>query len=336
MYAQEKETVRRMADQLGQKRAEESAAAAQVWHQRLAADQTAGAQLRAIIQERPDAVSEQTQPVGTPGLHFPTGEQAAYVLANADQFPELASQVVDQWERERNPDDFRRAVDYWYAKHRMVLPTDMVRTPAEIAKLLKEHAVFERRYQETAAIAGPSMPDRATYLEANLNDYPLLAEARQEKIVAEARAKRPRVVGGPYTGSSKGGGGSSPSRGSSSDSSMRSSRSNSMRGSSNRSRNNRSDNNSDMIGVGGFNDSGGGRFGNNDGSGRGGGFGNNSRFGGSNSSFGSGSRSGGSNSSFGSGNSSFGSGNSGSGGSRFGSRQSGSRFNSNNSSNNNR
>ncbi|HKQ47642.1 MAG TPA: hypothetical protein VJZ71_06210 [Phycisphaerae bacterium] len=329
MYAKERDTVRQMADQVGLKRAEQSAASAKAWHERLASDQAAGTQLRAVIQTVPSSAIEAKEPVGTPGLHFPTGEQAAYVLANADQYPELAAQVVDQWERERNPDGFRGAVDYWYAQHRQVLPHDLLLPPTELVTFLKEHAVFERRYQETAAISGPSMPDRATYLEAHLEQYPALAQARQEKIFAEARAKRPKVVGGPYSGSSKGGGSSSGGGLSSSgDSSMRSSRSNSMRGSSNRSRSRsgRNDNDSGQFGgTGGFNDSGfgGGGFGNR------GGFGNNNRSGGSNS-FGSGG-------SFGGSNSSFGSGSSRSGGSRFGSRQSGSRFgNSGSSSNNNR
>lgn len=328
MYAKERDTVRQMADQAGLKRAEQSAASAKSWHERLASDQTAGAQLRTVIQAQPSREIEAKEPVGTPGLHFPTGEQAAYVLANADQYPELAAQVVDQWERERNPDGFRGAIDYWYAQHRQVLPRDLLLPRTELVKFLKEHAVFERRYQETAAIAGPSMPDRATYLDANLQQYPVLAQARQEKIIAEARAKRPKIVGGPYTGSSKGGGSSSGGGLSSSgDSSMRSSRANSMRSSSNRSsslNNSRNNNDSGQFGgSGGFNDSGsGGGFGNSGGFGNQGGFGNNSRSGGS--------RSGG----FGNSNSSFGSGGRSGGSSSFGS--SGSRFgNSRNSSSNN-
>jgi len=331
MYAKERDVVRQMADQIGQKRAEQSAASAGAWDERLAKDAAAAAQLRQSLDSHPGSGgSILLRPAGAPeASNLPTGEQAAYILANADQFPELAAQIVDQWERERNPDDFRAAVDYWYAQNRAILPLDMIREPAELAKLLKEHAVFERDYAQAAMAAGPIKPDRLTYLETNSQKYPMLTEARQEKTFAEARARPSKVFGGPYTGSTKGGSSSSKSS-SGGDSSMRSSRSNSIRAASNRSsnrgnnRNNRNSNNgfggnSGGFGgnSGGFGGNSGGFGGNSGGSGNSGGFGNSgsSGFGGSNSSFGSGSRSG---------SSSFGS-----SGSRFGSSQ-------NSSSNNNR
>ncbi len=234
----------------------------------------------------------------TEGLPPPVLVQ--FILTAADRYPELASEIIDQWEQERNPEPFRAAVDYWYAQRRDILPDDTRNQPELRKRALKEQAQFEQHYKEAVQKGDPMAATRAMYVQAHLQDYPGLVRVREMKLYAIAMASQPeRMSGAPWT--SKGGGSGSRSSGSSSSRSSTSSPRTSTSSSSGR-------NSSGQNGSGG-----GGFFGNS----------NNSRNGGSGGS-GFGSNRGGSSGGFGGGSSGgFGGGSSGSG---FGSSGGSNRF----------
>lgn len=309
VHARQREVVVQLADRLGQKRTEQRQETSEAWGKRLSASAEA-----------------MTQAASAPGLaetgqsSLPTGDAALRILEQADVHAELAAAIVDQWEHERNPEEFRRAVDTWYAKGRDVLPWDFGGDAAWRAQMLAEYARFDRQYREVLA-TGEKGIDRLTLLSQHAEAFPKLIDVYYKKQAAIAEASRPKIAGGPFTSGGGGGSARSSSR-SSTRSSRTSSRSNSSRTSSRQNRNSDGQGDSNQGGFGGQGGSGGqGGFGNS-----GGGFGNSGGFGSSGGGFG--------NSSGGFGSSGGGFGSSGSGfgsssGSGFGSS---SRSNRNNSS----
>ncbi len=321
VYGAEREGMKEAMARLGAKASEQAQATNEAWTARLTANQDAAGQLRL-------AAAEAGRVAGKGGLgraaamvnerSLPPATLIPIVLAHADLYPELAAAIVDQWERERNPADFRAAVDVWYAKNREVLPWSFIDATDSLPAMLAEHAAFEKEFAQMQATSPNESMSRFNFLQSRQDRYVRLNQVYQDKLVAQARAVRPKVVGAPFT-TKGGGGGSSSSSGSSVSSAGSGSRSRSS--SSNRSRGN-----NESMGIfggrggqsgrgdstGGFGNSGGGF---NNGSG---GFGGGGQGGFGGSSFGGSGGFGSSGGGFGSSSSGFGS--SGSSRSSFGSR----------------
>lgn len=294
MYGQDKGMIEVAVDRLSERVGEMQAATREAWQGRLAAHPSAREQLTRLegpAPVTPPATEASAQPAM---VRLPSVVVVAHALARADEFPELASAIVEQWELERNPDDFRRAVDLWYAKGRDVLPGNFVGDFDARARLLSEYARFEREFSQHDAAEGGAngSSTRIAFMFEHSQSYPLLTDVYQQKLAAIAAAARPRVAGAPYTSGSGGSGGSTRSSGSSRSSSSSSSRTTSSRTTSR-------GQDSTESGVGGFGGRGGrgeggfggqqGGFGGSRGSGGGSGFGGSGGFGGGSSSgFGSG------------------------------------------------
>lgn len=322
VYAQNKGTALVAMDRMSQQAIEMAAATSSAWRSRLSRTAAAGGQMAAARQAYTSQVGTDGVIVMAPALSggpddLPPAPLVAYILKNADQYSDLASEIVDQWENERNPEEFRRAVDFWYANGRDILPWDFSDSAGDRAKILKEYAQFEKALAALGVEPGVGI-DRLGYLLDNNAAYPSLTDVRYAKQSAIANSQRTVISGAPFT---SGGGGSSRS----SSSSRSSGRSSGTRTRTPSSRTSRSATNSETGGRGGRNnnsnsDSGQGGFGGSSG----GGFGNGSGgFGSGSSGFGSGS------SGFGSGSGGFGSGSSG-----FGSGTSNSNRNNQSNSNN--
>lgn len=282
--------------------AEQAAAATTGWQQRMAVHPQAAAQLAGARSELAGGASA----AGTAARGFINGTEARYVLNNADRFPDLAVEVVDQWESDQNPADFREAVDMWYSYHWETLPTDLGGDKAHLAKVLTEQARLERAFSQSGSVGSPS---RRAFFQAHEAEYPSLGEVSRAKQFAAAEARVRRIGGAPWVGGSgRGAGGSS----SSSRSSMGSTRS-----SPRASRSSRSNSGGDsVIGFGGVGTS--GRTSRSSRNSRN----NSSGFGGNSGGFGGGGSggfggSGGSGGGFGGGGSGFGGGSTGSSGSRL-------------------
>lgn len=332
-FAAQPEACRAALDGMSERAREMEAASAAAWRERLSADADAASQLSRAAQGWSGQISGEAGVAKLadwdPARSVPSGDMTSFVLKHADEYPNLAARIVDQWARERNDADFRRAVDLWYARGRDVLPWSFSTDAAETARLLAEYARFERAFEQSGGLppaADPSIAARSvagtgdehrrwSFLSLHADEYPFLMEVRYQKESALAAAARPKIAGGPFTTGSSGSGSSTSSR-SSRSSTMSSGTTN--RSTTNRGGNNRSSRNAgnEPSSGGGFGGQGGFGGSNSGGFGGGGGFGGNSGFGGGG--FGSGS-----------GSSGFGSGSSGSGSS--GSRSTTNRINSSNS-----
>jgi len=331
VYADQKPAIDQIMTSLHTRQADEAAEATRAWAARLQQNKLASQQYQQVASQ----LGTQAE-LMKPGL--PSERLVKHVLVEADMCPDLASEIVDQWERERNPGDFRQSVDLWFATNQEVLPGDFVGDTSERAKLLAEHAKFVRAYEafvkESPANARVSKLD---FLESSAAQFPMLTLVLQDKLFAMAEMmESSRPMGNPVAKRGGGGGSSSRSGGGSSRSGMSrgsgpistassGSGSGMMGGSSRGGRNNRNNGRNGNQGSG-FGQSGGG-FGNSGGGFGGGGFGNSGGFGGggfggsggfgNSGGFGSGGF-GNSGGGFGSGSSGFGSGNRNSN-SRFGS-----------------
>lgn len=315
-YAANPDAVRAMVDALSEKSHEESKVSSDAWAKRLEKNPTAAQQLLVATSE----LAKSSAPANAANNALPTPEQTQYVLLHSDRYPELAGEIVDQWESEKNPEPFRQAVDLWYAQRRDSLPENFGSDAAFRAKVLKEQALFESRYAEAVRTAKTTPPTRMEFLELHEKEFESLSEVQYMKSYAVAAAKPVQVGGGPWTG---GGGGSGGSRSSSSSSRSGGSSSRSggsmssrsggggsmiMSGSSRRRGRNSSDSNSNSSSRRGS-----GRNSNNSSSGRFGSGGNSGGFGGGSGGFGGGSGGfGGGSGGFGGGSGGFG------GGSNFG------------------
>lgn len=271
VYAEQRDVAIIAMDRISERRIEQRQETSEAWTRRLESTDGAAAQLASM----PGIGAMEA---GKPPL--PSGDRVIEILQNADQNAELAAAIVDQWENERNPEEFRQAVDIWYAKGRDVLPWDFSGDAAERAALLSEYARFDRQYREILA-TGELGLDRLTLLSQNADAFPKLIDVYYDKQEAIAAASKPKIAGAPFT---SGGGGSSRS---SSRSSARSggtrSRSSTNRSSSRQNRNSNESQGNDQGGFGGnggFGGQGGqGGFGNSGsgfGSSGGGGFGSSS------------------------------------------------------------
>lgn len=214
VYAENKATVLVAMDRMSQQVIETAAATSNAWRTRLARTAAAGSQLPAAKQAftsqvGPDGVRIMTPTQGGGAADLPSGPLVSFVLRNADQYPQLAAEIVDQWEHERNPDDFRRAVDVWYASGRDVLPWEFGNDPGERARLLAEYALFEKAVAQAAPEPGIGV-DRLGFLLDHATAYPSLIDVRYEKQTAIANSQKTVISGAPYT---SGGGGSSRSSG---------------------------------------------------------------------------------------------------------------------------
>jgi len=268
-----------------------------------------------------------------PVTGLPGHDEVYYTLVHADQYPELAAAIIEQWYFEHNPDGFRTAVDAWYTTYQETLPSSLGGQGAYLPAILKERMLFEKRYLAAMRDPATTRMRRSEFLDANLKEFPALTRVRDGEIIASFNDTPSVVPGGPVSKStSSGSSGGRSSSGQSSTSSM---------GRTNRSTSNRGGGRNNALGdvTGGVNTSrdtrgnrGNSRFGNSS-SGRGGfgssnnsggGFGGSTGFG---SSGGSSGGFGGSSGGFG-GGSGFGSSSGGSrGSSRFGSSSNGSRNN---------
>jgi uncharacterized membrane protein YgcG len=202
-YAEQKPAFDQIISTLNTRQADEQAEATRAWAERLQENKLASEQYQRVAGQ----LGAQAE-LMRPGL--PSSGLAGHVLTAADEYPDLASEMVDQWERERNPAEFRQAVDRWYATGQAELPGDFVGDSAERAKLLAEHARFSRAYEAHVRQSPANIAvTRLEFLEANGEQFPILTLTVQNKLYAMAAAMesdRPR--GNPI---SKSGGGSSSS-----------------------------------------------------------------------------------------------------------------------------
>lgn len=328
VYADQKPAIDQIITSLHTRQADEAAEATRAWAARLQQNKLASQQYQQVASQ----LGTQAE-LMRPGL--PSEQLVKHALVEADSCPDLASEIVDQWERERNPSGFRQAVDLWFATNQEVLPGDFVGDASERAKLLAEHAKFVRAYdafvKESPANARVSKLD---FLESNAARFPMLTLVLQDKLFAMAEMmESSRPMGNPVAKRGGGGGSSSRSGGGGSRSGM--SRSSgpisaasggsgtgfmggTARGGRNSRNNSRNGNQGSGFGQsgGGFGNSGGG-FGNSGGGFGGGGFGNSGGFGGGG--FGSSGGFGNSGGGFGSGSSGFGNSGNRNSNSRFGS-----------------
>ncbi len=232
VYGRNREMVETAMDRLSERAIEQAGATQRAWQQRLVNNSNAAAQYESVRQAGAQAPARgdstgRAAPLPSAGL-------VTMILMNADIYPDLAAEIVDQWERERNPDTFRRAVDLWYARGRTVLPAHFLGDGASRASLLSEYAVFEREFlQHTATLAGEEVaPDRLEFLHQHVQSYPMLRDVYFQKQAAIAAASRPKIAGAPYTSGSSGGSSSSgsTSRSSTRTSSTRPTRTSTARG----------------------------------------------------------------------------------------------------------
>jgi hypothetical protein len=237
VYRSEPAVVSALIEQMNQAAVERTEGAVKGWKDRMLRDGTAQQQWQDVRM-----ASRAPGMTVTAGLaDFPTAAEVSYALTNAETYAELAAEMLDQWEAERNPEDFRLALDMWYAKHHDVLPDAFSMDVPLLVELVREHARFEKEF---AKLGVTGTIDRKALLETRANEFPTLLKVRDSKALARLRAKPIRVAGAPWS-SSSGSSGSSSSGSSSS-------RSSGMGGSSRTSRSsNRSDNSTSVFASGG-------------------------------------------------------------------------------------
>lgn len=237
VYAESRATAVVAMDRLSEQAQAQAAATSAAWQRRLGANAPANSQLAAArqaftSQRNADGVTIMTPVLsGGPG-DLPPATLVSFVLERAEEYADLGAELIDQWENERNPEGFRRAVDIWYAHGRDVLPWTFSGSSQDRARLLREYDKFRKAAASFVMEVDGVTLDRIGYLLDRAAEFPMLTHVRQAKLAAVSSNQRPTISGSPYT--SGRGSGSSVSRSSGRSSGTMASRTGSTRSTTNR------------------------------------------------------------------------------------------------------
>src|ERR1043166_2707595 len=136
-YATQPDAVRAIVDRMSEQTHQETHMSTKQWGKRLEKNPAAA-------QEFLNVGDELAKTKGTANFtktDLPTPDQVDYTLVHSDRFPALAGEIIDQWENEKNPEQFRQSVDLWYAQRRDSLPEHFGSDAAFRTKVLKEQVL---------------------------------------------------------------------------------------------------------------------------------------------------------------------------------------------------
>lgn len=146
-----------------------------------------------------------TTPTATAVYAVPTGELAAYVLANADEYAALADAVVDQWLDADSADDFEQAMSNWWSQHEAAFPQSLLDGDGSRSERLSELARLEKRHPTRPGQASATARQKA--LRENAAEFPNLSRA-----TGAAKAKSPAKPAAKTAGKPSGAKKSAPNR----------------------------------------------------------------------------------------------------------------------------
>lgn len=227
-YARQKDAIKQLADRLHGEMSEAEADAVDAWAERLAENSAATEQLmqaaQMLLQELtaaaqqggqsyPEEYTAYPEQYADPGAAatttgaavyaVPTGALAEYVLANADQYSELASTIVNHWLSDITMEYFSGAVADRIGRYEEAFGEGFLQDKAKLRENLRDAAKVEKRAREQLKSRAASdlrnvarnhaqeFPGLANQLQSSARRPPGIGRSASQKLQPRTAARRP-------------------------------------------------------------------------------------------------------------------------------------------------